>query len=196
MAKRTPGPKLAIFNPWLLKATRGHWLKLSKLSPSPMYSVPWVQEWCIYGIIYHYAPILIRKPMVMVSGPNYSISNQVPKSITHFEGGLFSHSVLQSLAATRRRFKDPNHPAPQGLGCIFLSRIVPRENSGGYQASDQFSRHQVLQYSLDNPIGPYRLYSRKLYDLGPFGPIHIPSHRSILNMARSVLTQSSQYSQG
>ncbi|MBW0509387.1 hypothetical protein O181_049102 [Austropuccinia psidii MF-1] len=37
---------------------------------SPMYSVPWMQEWCIYGIIYHYAPILLRGSMVMVSGPN------------------------------------------------------------------------------------------------------------------------------
>ncbi|MBW0526289.1 hypothetical protein O181_066004 [Austropuccinia psidii MF-1] len=33
MAIRTPGPKLAIFNPWPLATTRGHQLKLSKLSP-------------------------------------------------------------------------------------------------------------------------------------------------------------------
>ncbi|MBW0486262.1 hypothetical protein O181_025977 [Austropuccinia psidii MF-1] len=25
-------------------------------SPSPMYSIPRIQEWCICGIIYHYAP--------------------------------------------------------------------------------------------------------------------------------------------
>ncbi|MBW0510401.1 hypothetical protein O181_050116 [Austropuccinia psidii MF-1] len=37
---------------------------------SPMYSVPWIQEWCIYGMIYHYALILLSNPMVMVSGPN------------------------------------------------------------------------------------------------------------------------------
>ncbi|MBW0511025.1 hypothetical protein O181_050740 [Austropuccinia psidii MF-1] len=37
---------------------------------SPMYSVPWIQQWCIYGIIYHYAPILLSTQMVMVSGPN------------------------------------------------------------------------------------------------------------------------------
>ncbi|MBW0495405.1 hypothetical protein O181_035120 [Austropuccinia psidii MF-1] len=28
------------------------------------------QEWCIYGIIYHYAPFLLRNPMVTFLGPN------------------------------------------------------------------------------------------------------------------------------
>ncbi|MBW0465789.1 hypothetical protein O181_005504 [Austropuccinia psidii MF-1] len=32
MSKRTSGPKLAIFNPWPLEATRGHQLKSSKPS--------------------------------------------------------------------------------------------------------------------------------------------------------------------
>ncbi|MBW0469280.1 hypothetical protein O181_008995 [Austropuccinia psidii MF-1] len=43
------------------------------------------QEWCIYGIIYHYAPFFLRNPMVMFSGHNYSIPNQVKKSITHLK---------------------------------------------------------------------------------------------------------------
>ncbi|MBW0538314.1 hypothetical protein O181_078029 [Austropuccinia psidii MF-1] len=91
-----------------------------KDSPSPMYSVPRIQEWCIYGIIYHYAPIFLINPMVMVSGPNYAISNKVPKSITHFRGSIFGNSVFQSLAATRAPFKDPNHLALQELGCTFF----------------------------------------------------------------------------
>ncbi|MBW0550399.1 hypothetical protein O181_090114 [Austropuccinia psidii MF-1] len=41
-----------------------------KDSPSPMHSIPWIQEWCIYGIIYHYEPIYLRNQMVMISGPN------------------------------------------------------------------------------------------------------------------------------
>ncbi|MBW0549523.1 hypothetical protein O181_089238 [Austropuccinia psidii MF-1] len=39
---------------------------------------------------------------------------------------------------------------------------------------NQFSRHQLFQYSLDNSIGPYRRQSINLYALGPIGPIHIP----------------------
>ncbi|MBW0520044.1 hypothetical protein O181_059759 [Austropuccinia psidii MF-1] len=34
MAIRTPGPKLAIFNPWPLEITRDHQIKLKKVSPS------------------------------------------------------------------------------------------------------------------------------------------------------------------
>ncbi|MBW0551207.1 hypothetical protein O181_090922 [Austropuccinia psidii MF-1] len=34
-----------------------------------------IQEWCIYGIIYHYAPNFLSTPIVMVSGPHYAFSN-------------------------------------------------------------------------------------------------------------------------
>ncbi|MBW0525282.1 hypothetical protein O181_064997 [Austropuccinia psidii MF-1] len=43
-----------------------------------------------------------------------------------------------------------------------------------YILSNQFSRHQVFQYSLDNSIGPYRHQSINLYVPVPIGPIHIP----------------------
>ncbi|MBW0512934.1 hypothetical protein O181_052649 [Austropuccinia psidii MF-1] len=78
------------------------------------------QEWCIYGIICHYAPFFLSNQMVMFSGPNYVIPTPVLKSITHFEGRLLSHSVLQSLAATRRPFEDPNHLALQEFACTFF----------------------------------------------------------------------------
>ncbi|MBW0483480.1 hypothetical protein O181_023195 [Austropuccinia psidii MF-1] len=94
-----------------------------KDSPSQMYSIPRIQAWCIYGIIYQYAPIFLNNPIVMLSGPDYAFSIKVPKSITHFEGGYFSHSVLQFLVATRRPFKNPNHLALQDLGCIFVSEL-------------------------------------------------------------------------
>ncbi|MBW0528358.1 hypothetical protein O181_068073 [Austropuccinia psidii MF-1] len=38
-----------------------------------------LQDWCIYGIIYHYAPFLLSKSMVTFSGPNSTIPNQGPK---------------------------------------------------------------------------------------------------------------------
>ncbi|MBW0541550.1 hypothetical protein O181_081265 [Austropuccinia psidii MF-1] len=37
-----------------------------------------IQEWCIYGRIYHYTPFLLRNPMVTFPGPNDMIPNQVP----------------------------------------------------------------------------------------------------------------------
>ncbi|MBW0538853.1 hypothetical protein O181_078568 [Austropuccinia psidii MF-1] len=50
-------------------------------------------------------------------------------------------------------------------------RIIPRAFSEVIQSFNQFSRHQVFQYSLDNSIGPYRCQSINLYVLGPIGPI-------------------------
>ncbi|MBW0559780.1 hypothetical protein O181_099495 [Austropuccinia psidii MF-1] len=38
-----------------------------------------LQEWCIYGIIYHYAQFLLRNSMVTLSGPNATVPNQGPK---------------------------------------------------------------------------------------------------------------------
>ncbi|MBW0472024.1 hypothetical protein O181_011739 [Austropuccinia psidii MF-1] len=38
-----------------------------------------MQEWCIYGIIYHYAPFLLSNSDLMLSGPNSIIPNQGPK---------------------------------------------------------------------------------------------------------------------
>ncbi|MBW0563044.1 hypothetical protein O181_102759 [Austropuccinia psidii MF-1] len=131
MGKRTPGPKLAK-NHSLTSGNHQrppaqvHKVFLSiqgKDSPSPMYSIPRIQAWCIYGIMYLYEPILLRNPMVMLSGPNYAFSIQVPKSITHFEGSLFSNSVFQYLEDTRRPFEDPNHLALQELGCIVFSGL-------------------------------------------------------------------------
>ncbi|MBW0486160.1 hypothetical protein O181_025875 [Austropuccinia psidii MF-1] len=79
------------------------------------------QGWYIYGIIYHCVPFFLRNTMVMFSGPHNIIPTPVLQSITHFEGRLFSHSVLHSLAATRRPFEDPSHLTLQELGCNFLS---------------------------------------------------------------------------
>ncbi|MBW0466973.1 hypothetical protein O181_006688 [Austropuccinia psidii MF-1] len=84
-------------------------LSTSGKTPGP---TQWIQacgnqRWCIYGIIYNFAPLFLRNPMVIVSGLNSSIQSQVPKSLTHFKQGS-SSSVLHSMPVTRRPFKDPN----------------------------------------------------------------------------------------
>ncbi|MBW0462168.1 hypothetical protein O181_001883 [Austropuccinia psidii MF-1] len=103
----TPGPKLAknhklvTFNPWTLESTRGHQLSSNKASPQfrgrPLLHqcTPYqrIQAWCIYGIIYHHAPFLLRNPMVILSVPNYVFLINVPKFITHFKGRF---SLIQS----------------------------------------------------------------------------------------------------
>ncbi|MBW0554196.1 hypothetical protein O181_093911 [Austropuccinia psidii MF-1] len=54
------------------------------------------------------------------------------------------------------------------------SRIIQRAILRDSSSFNQLSRQQLLQYSLDNSIGPYRQQYINLYVLGPIGPIHIP----------------------
>ncbi|MBW0528039.1 hypothetical protein O181_067754 [Austropuccinia psidii MF-1] len=63
-------------------------------------------------------------------------------------------------------------------------RIILREFPEVIQSLNQFSRHHIFQYSLDNSIGPYRRQSINLYVLGPIGTVQsstvgIQSHSSI-----------------
>ncbi|MBW0480106.1 hypothetical protein O181_019821 [Austropuccinia psidii MF-1] len=73
-------------------------------------------------------------------------------------------------------------------------RIIPRAILRGYSSFNKFSRHQVLQYSLENSIDPYRKQS--IMPVCPWpnwanssSTVGIQSHSSILKMARTVVTQ-------
>ncbi|MBW0594180.1 hypothetical protein O181_133895 [Austropuccinia psidii MF-1] len=131
MAKKTNlGPKLAINwsmasgnhqrPPAHLKNKDSPPVK-GKTSFSSMHSILKDQEWCIYGIIYHYAPFLLSNPMVTPSGPNYVIPNQVPNPSPILKEEFSAIQSGNSLAATRRSFEDPNYLALQESGFQFSS---------------------------------------------------------------------------
>ncbi|MBW0542507.1 hypothetical protein O181_082222 [Austropuccinia psidii MF-1] len=65
-------------------------------------------------------------------------------------------------------------PGPAGVGLAINSGLFKGPFSEVIHSFNQFSRHQLFQYSLDNSIGPYRRQSINLYVLGPIGPIHTP----------------------
>ncbi|MBW0492597.1 hypothetical protein O181_032312 [Austropuccinia psidii MF-1] len=78
-------------------------------------------------------------------------------------------------------------------------RIIPRAIIRGYSSSNQLSRQQVLQYSLENSIDPYR--QKSIIPVCPwpnwanlYSTVGIQSHSSILKMAITVLAQFRQYS--
>ncbi|MBW0592090.1 hypothetical protein O181_131805 [Austropuccinia psidii MF-1] len=78
-------------------------------------------------------------------------------------------------------------------------RIIPRAILRGYSSFNQLSRQQILQYSLDNSIGPYRQES--IIPVCPwpneanlYSTVGIQSHSSILKMARAGLAQFRKYS--
>ncbi|MBW0580908.1 hypothetical protein O181_120623 [Austropuccinia psidii MF-1] len=82
-----------------------------------------IQEWCIYGIIYHYALFLLGDTMVSLSGPNFVIPNQVPNPSPISTEDSSAIQSGNSMVATKRPFKDPNHLALQELGCQFSSGL-------------------------------------------------------------------------
>ncbi|MBW0464204.1 hypothetical protein O181_003919 [Austropuccinia psidii MF-1] len=132
MAKRTPGPQISQDEPWTPPSTHGLWktpgatsLGPARLSLNSGEDLSFIHGPCTKG----YRRIWYNIPLCTIFAQQYNGDafktkichfNSIPKSITHFEGRLFSHSVLQSLKATRRPFKDPNHLALQILGCYFI----------------------------------------------------------------------------
>ncbi|MBW0568806.1 hypothetical protein O181_108521 [Austropuccinia psidii MF-1] len=83
-------------------------------------------------------------------------------------------------------------PCRSWVGNYF--RIIPREILKGHLSFNQLSRQKVIQYSLDNSIGPYR--QKSIIPVCPwpnwansYSTVGIQSHSSILKMARTVFTQ-------
>ncbi|MBW0483447.1 hypothetical protein O181_023162 [Austropuccinia psidii MF-1] len=140
-----------------------------KTSPSSIYPVP--KDPGIVHIWYNIplCTICAQKANVNVSGPNLSSQINHP-----FLRKIFQSFSLSIPGGYQKTIQGPQPAGPVGFGLLSHLRIIPRVISRGYQSFIQFSRHQVLQYSLDNSIGSYSLYSSNLYGFGPFGPIHIP----------------------
>ncbi|MBW0499403.1 hypothetical protein O181_039118 [Austropuccinia psidii MF-1] len=115
-----------------------------------------LQEWCIYGIIYHYAPFLVRNSMVTFSGPFYTFPTQGLNIKCPFQRRTFQLISLAIHGGNQKIIQGPQPPDSVGVGLATSFRIIPREFSEVIQSFNQLSRHQVFQYSLENSIGPYR----------------------------------------
>ncbi|MBW0498842.1 hypothetical protein O181_038557 [Austropuccinia psidii MF-1] len=105
------GSPVAHFWPWPLETPRGHQLSSNPLFPStqgedlPFLHAPRTQG-CRSG------------------------AYMVAKSITNFEGGLFSSSVWKSMAAIRRPFQDPNHLALKELALELAYKTCIHASTG------------------------------------------------------------------
>ncbi|MBW0473664.1 hypothetical protein O181_013379 [Austropuccinia psidii MF-1] len=123
MAKRPSGPQVGHCS------AHGLWQPPEATSSAPIKDSPqgqWetfpssrIQEWCIYCIIYHYAPSLLRNPIVTFSAPNYVIPNQVSNQSSILKKDVSAIQSGNSLGVTRRPLEDPNHLALLELGCEF-----------------------------------------------------------------------------
>ncbi|MBW0483977.1 hypothetical protein O181_023692 [Austropuccinia psidii MF-1] len=110
---------------------------------------------------------------------------QKADSSTHSSGNPWRLSADYSRTPT-------TWPCRSWVGNYF--RIIPRPILRAHLSFNKLSRQQVLQYSLDNSIGPYRQQS--IIPVCPwpnraisYSTVGIESHSSILKMGRIVLAQ-------
>ncbi|MBW0486313.1 hypothetical protein O181_026028 [Austropuccinia psidii MF-1] len=75
------------------------------------------------------------------------IPNQVPSPSPILKEDSSAIQSGNSLEATKRSLKDPNHLALQRLGCHFFIRTIIREILRGYQSFQPLSRSQVFSIS-------------------------------------------------
>ncbi|MBW0520173.1 hypothetical protein O181_059888 [Austropuccinia psidii MF-1] len=85
-----------------------------------------LQEWCIYGIIYHCAPFLLSNSMVMLSGPNAIIPNQGPKIQHPFRRRTLQLISLAFHGGYQRTIQGPQSPGPAGVGLAVQFRIIQK----------------------------------------------------------------------
>ncbi|MBW0583496.1 hypothetical protein O181_123211 [Austropuccinia psidii MF-1] len=128
LANNHRGP---IFSPWPLLTTRSAQLKgISPITPCTPYSR--LQEWCIYGIIYHYAPFLLRNLMVTFLGQNFMI----PKSMSQNPVPILKEDYLTHQSGNPWRQSEDHSRIPITWPCRSLVgnsfRIIPRAIFRGY----------------------------------------------------------------
>ncbi|MBW0525839.1 hypothetical protein O181_065554 [Austropuccinia psidii MF-1] len=75
-----------------------------------------LHEWCIYGIIYHYAPFLLSNSMVTFSGPNSTIPNQGPKIQRPFLRRTLQLISMEVHGGYQKTIQGPQPPGSAGVG--------------------------------------------------------------------------------
>ncbi|MBW0511282.1 hypothetical protein O181_050997 [Austropuccinia psidii MF-1] len=93
----------------------------SSIPPCTPYSR--LQEWCIYGIIYHHAPFLLSNSMLTFSGPNSTIPTQGPKFQCPFWRRTFQLVSLARHGGNQKTIQGSQSPGPAGVGWKFHSGL-------------------------------------------------------------------------
>ncbi|MBW0489921.1 hypothetical protein O181_029636 [Austropuccinia psidii MF-1] len=116
-----------------------------------------LQEWCIYGIIYHYAPLLLRNSVVTFSGPK----SMIPKSRSQNPMPISKEDSSADQSGNPWQLSEDYSRTPTTWPCRSWVVSSIQDYSKGHFSRvlhhfNQLSRQQVLQHPLDNSISPYR----------------------------------------
>ncbi|MBW0481114.1 hypothetical protein O181_020829 [Austropuccinia psidii MF-1] len=149
-------------------------LKLRGIPPiSPCTPYSRLQEWCIYGIIHLYAPLLLSNLMVTFSGPNSMIPNQGPKIQFPFQSRTLQVINLAIHGSYQKTIQGPQPPFPAAVGLAIISGLFQGPFSEVIHQSISCQGSKYFNTPWTNQLvhtGRNQLY---LYVLGPIGPVHI-----------------------
>ncbi|MBW0494123.1 hypothetical protein O181_033838 [Austropuccinia psidii MF-1] len=201
MAIEPIGPNFSYEPPWTIfpaMASNSHQRppnQLSKHSPQlkgnssipPCTPYSRLQEWCIYGIIYHYAPFLLSKSMVTFSGPNSPTPTPISKEefSTHQSGNpwqqLEDHSRIPITWPCRSCVGNFIQDYSKGIlrGYTFFQSVVKESSISILLGQVNWS----IQASINQPVCPWSNWANSIF--------HCGNSITQLNfkMARTVLAQ-------
>ncbi|MBW0558239.1 hypothetical protein O181_097954 [Austropuccinia psidii MF-1] len=137
------GPNFGRGPPWTIFPAMASGNQLSKHSPQfkgnssipPCTLYSRLQGWCIYGIIYHYAPFLLSNSMVTFSGPNSTIPTQGPKIQCPFQRRTFQLISLAIHGCNQKTIQGSQSPGPAGVGWQFHSGLFQGHSQRLYSLS-------------------------------------------------------------
>ncbi|MBW0531096.1 hypothetical protein O181_070811 [Austropuccinia psidii MF-1] len=159
MAKRTQDPNLPFSTPGLCKSPEA---TSSSSEGFPLHSgerLPFtnVLRTMDYGMVHIWYDIPLCTNFAQPSNCYGFRTKLSPKIHNPFQRVFSVIQFCNSWWVPEDHPRTPTTWPCRGWVVFFLFRIISRKISRGYQASNNLSRHQLLLYSLDNSIGPYRL---------------------------------------
>ncbi|MBW0474989.1 hypothetical protein O181_014704 [Austropuccinia psidii MF-1] len=163
-----------ISQPWPLATTRGPQissvslpLNLWGILSIPSYH-PYsrLQAWCIYGIIYHYAPFLLSNAMVTFSGPISTFLYQGLKIQCQFQRRIIQLIGLTSYGGNQKTLQGSQPPVSAGVGLVHYSGLFKGKFSRGITSMQSVVKassisillgqlNSSIQASFNQPVWPW-----------------------------------------
>ncbi|MBW0589842.1 hypothetical protein O181_129557 [Austropuccinia psidii MF-1] len=173
---------------WLLRPV-GRDSRSAGISSFPSYH-PYsrFQAWCIYGIIYHYAPFLLSNPIVTFSGPNSTFLNQGLKYQHPFQRRSNQLISLTSYGSNQKTLQGSQPPVSAGVGLAQFIQDYSRAIIKRYyiiSISCQGIKYSILLGQLNSSVKAS--FNKPVWSWPNWA---IPSHSSNFKMVRTVFPDS------
>ncbi|MBW0473168.1 hypothetical protein O181_012883 [Austropuccinia psidii MF-1] len=151
-------------SPWPLETIRGHQISSKQRFPSssgedfPFFNALRTQGPGVVHIWYNIPLCIIFAQQS--NGETFRTKSvdpkYIPKSITNFEGGLFSYPVWKFPGGYQKKIQGPQPPGPAEVGLSFSHQDYSKGKTQRLSIFSIIFKASSIQHSLENSIGPYR----------------------------------------